>query len=409
MTATSSANPAPRTPLAGTARAMLRRTGRATRSPWVWTPAVVGTASMATATLALARALTTPPASLPPRLAPWLLQLTPSAEGTIQLRGPAAGAPGRWGLEWPDGWGEVAEVLAEGPDSATRTLTVLAGVAPRDASPARLNATIWTTREMFTAATGIPGQDLVVSGETGPLPAWVFPAGDDRRWAILVHGRGAPRSQMLRLVPALHAAGITAAVISYRNDDSECRDPSGRMHMGHREWLDLEAAVVAAEHCGARTIILGGMSMGGAIIAAFLRRSDATGSVAGTILDAPALNWGPILRHVARNRRVPGWLVPGVMATAALQTRIDWRALNHSQSDGGPTIPCLLIHGDQDPVVPVEMSDTFAAGAPDTVTYLRVPGAGHVSAYNTAADAYDAAVRAFTERVTPAESPYAAG
>ena len=396
MTTTASAKLVSRTAaLSAAARTALRVTGRASRSRWVWTPAAVGTASMATATFALARALTTPPPTSATRPAPWPLQMTPLGDGIVEIRGPAAGAQGRWGAEWPDGWGELGPVLSVASDHATRRLTALAGMAPTRTAPTRLNATIWTTREMFSASSGIAGHDLVVPGETGPLPAWAFPAGDGRRWALLVHGRGAPRSQMLRLVPALHAQGITAVIISYRNDQDECRDPSGRIHYGHREWLDLEAAVGVARQRGARSLILVGMSMGGAIIAAFLRRSSETDLVVGNILDAPALNWGPVLRHVARNRRVPGWLVPGVMATAALQTRIDWRALNHSGADHRPTIPVLLIHGDRDPIVPIEMSDAFAAMAPELVTYLRVEGAGHVSAYNTAAGSYDEAVTRF--------------
>ena len=365
------------------------------RSPWVWTPAAVGTAGMATATVAFARLLTRPPSLLPARPLPWLLSMRPQNATDVVLRGPAAAAPGRWGVEWPDGWGDVGEPLWADGDAAVRTLQMFAGTRPAGAVTARFNACIWANREMFSAATGIAGTDLEITGETGPLPAWLFPGGDGTRWSVMVHGRGAHRAQMLRLVPALHAQGITALIISYRNDQPECTDPSGRMHFGQREWVDLEAAVCEARRRGATSFVLAGMSMGGGIIATYLRRSESTAGVVGTILDAPALNWGPILRHVARGARVPQWLVPGVMAAAALQARIDWRALNHSGPDHRPTIPVLLIHGDRDPVVPVAISDAFAESAPDVVTYLRVNGAGHVSGYNTAPAAYERAVRDF--------------
>ena len=360
----------------------------------MWTPAALGTAGFATATVALGRVLTTPPATRRARPLPWPLRITAAGEGTVTLHGPAAHAEGRWGLEYPGGSGEVGAALVEDEPGTTRTFTLLAGQPPSGGVRARFNAAVWLDRATFTSSTGIAGHDTIIQGETGPLPAWVFPAGDGHRWSVLVHGRGASRAQMLRLVPALHEAGITALVISYRNDSAACRDPSGRMHYGHREWRDLEAAVRVATGRGARDIVLTGMSMGGAIIATFLRRSELAPACIAAILDAPALNWGPILRHVARGSRLPQWLVPGVMASAALQARIDWSALNHLGVAEPLPAPVLLIHGDRDPVVPVELSDAYADAQPK-VDYLRVEGAGHVSAWNTAPTDYFNAVASF--------------
>ena len=376
------------------ARALLTITARASRSRWVWTPAAVGTAGFATATVALARVLTAPPAALPAWRTPWLQRLTPVRPGVVRLSGPGATAPGYWGVEFPNGYGFVGKVLLTDGDAAERPFRLLAGDLPVD-EPARMNAHLWPDRQTFASDTGIAGEDIVLEGETGPLESWVFPAGDGRRWSVLVHGRGAPRAQMLRLVPALHARGITALVMSYRNDTPACSDPSGRMHFGHREWRDLEVAVQAACDRGARDVVLAGMSMGGGIIATFLRRSELAERAIASILDAPALNWGPILRHVARGSRIPSWIVPGVMATVAVQSRIDWKALNHTIGDHRHSAPVLLVHGDTDPVVPVELSDAFAESRPDLVTYRRVAGAGHVAAWNADPTAYDAAVHRF--------------
>jgi hypothetical protein len=375
---------------------------RASRSPWVWTPAALGTAGLATATVALARVLTIPPQALP-RPTPWLQRLVPVRAGVVRISGPAAAAPGCWGVELPDGFGIVGDVLVHDSDAAERPFRLLQGTMSGP-TPARLTANLWPDLDAFTADTGIAGAEISLPGETGPLPAWVLAAGSGRRWAVLVHGRGAPRAQMLRLVPELAAAGITSLIISYRNDDPGCSDPTGRMHFGQREWRDLDVAVAYAAEQGAADVVLGGMSLGGGIIATFLRRSELAALAIGSILDAPALSWGPILRHVARARRVPGWIVPGVMATAALQARIDWRALNHVAGDNPVSAPVLLIHGSADPVVPVELSDAFAAAAPDLVTYRRVTGAGHVSAWNADPVGYASAVRQFLAQLpSPAE------
>jgi uncharacterized protein len=391
--------PAPRTPGPADhqlARAALSATWRATRSPWVWTPAAAGTVGMATATLALARLLTVPPRMLRGD-PPWTLRARAVPAGSVTLTGPGADVPGRWGLEYPGGAGEVGPAVAGPGGTVQRPFRLLSGDLPDGLQPARLQSYVWPDRRSFARDTGIDGADLHVAGETGPLPGWVFPAGDRRRWCVLVHGRGAPRAQMLRLVPTLHAEGITALVISYRNDATECEDPSGRMHFGHREWLDLEAAVAAAQGAGAEEIVLAGMSMGGAIIKSFLHRSALAERVIASVLDAPALNWGPILRHVARSRGLPSWLVPGIMTAVAWQTRIDWDELNHAGCAGELTRPVLLVHGDADPVVPVALSDGYAEAAPDLVRYLRVEGAGHVSAWNTAPEEYEQALGGFLQ------------
>lgn len=381
-----------------TTRRVISATRRASRSPWVWTPAAVGTAGIATATLALGRLLTAPPPTLRPGPLLWTLRMSPARPGCVRLAGPAASVAGRWGIAFAGGFGEVGEPEAVvGPDAADRPFRLFAGAVPSGTVKARLHAHVWPDRHAFTETTAISGYDAVVDGETGPLPAWIFPAGSGERWSILVHGRGAPRAQMLRLVPALQARGITTMVISYRNDSAACSDPSGRSHFGHREWHDLEAAVAAARGLGGREFILGGMSLGGAIIATFLRRSALAGCVTAAILDAPALNWGPILRAVARSRRVPEWLVPGAMAAASWQARIDWASLNHIGAKDRLTAPVLLVHGEQDPVVPVELSDAYAAAEPELVTYLRVQGAGHVSAWNTATAAYEEALATFLD------------
>lgn len=85
------------------------------------------------------------------------------------------------------------------------------------------------------------------------------------------------------------------------------------------------------------------------------------------------------------------------MAAASWQARIDWASLNHIGAKDRLTAPVLLIHGDADPVVPVELSDTYAAAEPELVTYLRVQGAGHVSAWNTDTAAYEEALANFLD------------
>ena len=61
--------------------------------------------------------------------------------------------------------------------------------------------------------------------------------------------------------------------------------------------------------------------------------------------------------------------------------------------------PILLFHGDADRTVPVATSDRLAEVLPHLVTYVRIPGAGHVQGWNVDRERYVAAVRTFLTRV----------
>jgi fermentation-respiration switch protein FrsA (DUF1100 family) len=61
--------------------------------------------------------------------------------------------------------------------------------------------------------------------------------------------------------------------------------------------------------------------------------------------------------------------------------------------------PVLLIHGDADMLVPVSTSDALAAARRERLTYLRVPGAGHVRAWNMDPVAYQHAIAEFLSGV----------
>jgi uncharacterized protein len=109
------------------------------------------------------------------------------------------------------------------------------------------------------------------------------------------------------------------------------------------------------------------------------------------------LDWGPVLRRAAAERGLPSavlpLLLPPTMAIAGARSRIDFRSLG--SFDGIADVPVLLVHGVADATVPVELADALAATATEVVTYLRVPDAGHLRAWNLARDEVESAVMGF--------------
>jgi alpha-beta hydrolase superfamily lysophospholipase len=209
---------------------------------------------------------------------------------------------------------------------------------------------------------------------------------------------------MLRLVPALHDLGITSLVISYRNDPGAPRGPDGLFHLGDTEWLDLEAAVHEARSRGAADILAFGDSMGGAIVMQFLERSPLSGVVKAVVLDSPVLDWAPVLTLAGTQLRLPQLVLALAKRIVALRTGLRWERLNQVSRAADLAVPVLIIHGDADETVPAATSGTYAAARPDLVTYLRVPGAGHVEGWTCDRDGYGDALRTFVKRFIAGEA-----
>jgi pimeloyl-ACP methyl ester carboxylesterase len=308
---------------------------------------------------------------------------------------------GIWGLEWPTGWGVVGD-LPDGPQAPHRCLLLLAGTLPDTSAgpvPVRLRPSVWPSSP---EAGPVAVAQHVVQGPLGALPCWLVEGRGRaaRTHVVLVHGRRADKGQLWRHVAALAPLGVTCRVASYRNDPDA--PATGRYELGAGEWADIEAVLDSAVAAGAQRLVLVGLSMGGAIVAEVLRRTAHRGRVAGVVLDAPVLDWASVLRHVARARRVGVMarpLVPAILALAARRARMDARRLTTPVDPASFEVPVLLIHGDADRIVPVATSDALADALPHLVTYLRVPGGGHVTSWNVAPDGYDTALRQFVADV----------
>lgn len=321
--------------------------------------------------------------------------------GALRLSGPLADVRGRWGVVLEHGYAVTESVGGRGG----RTVRLVHGrIAAGDR--ARLDAHLYHGDHL---PRGLTPAVVTVDGPAGGCVAWRFDGGPAAAttWAVFVHGRGAGLTQGLRVVPTLRAAGLTTLIPSYRGDDGA--PPASRSGLGSHEWRDLEAAVRYAAAHGAERVVLIGYSMGAALITAFLRRSALADTVAGVVLDSPVLDWGAVLRHVARSRRLPAALVPATMTVSALRARIDWRLLDALRGDHVHRPPVLLFHGTGDALVPSSLSDALAAAWPDTVTYHRVDGAPHVAAYNVDPRRYEWALQGFLARLGATGRPRAEG
>lgn len=303
--------------------------------------------------------------------------------------------PGVWGLRWQGGYGQIGRIIDSSPTAVAREFEILTGRL-RNGEVADVDS--WAYAGDPWSAHRIPYRVVDVPSPAGTLPSW-FIGGNRRTWAIFVHGLGASPREALRLLPTLHRGGYPSLVIRYRNDTGAPPSADGLRHLGETEWRDLESAARFALERGAEDLLLIGYSMGGNIVTQFLRRSPLSERTAGAILDAPALDWGASVDQVGGSIGLPSLLTAWSKLSFTLRYGIDWRDLTELPHVDDLRIPILLFHGVDDQKVPVEVSDALAEARPDIVTYRRLPGTGHVEAWNVDPAAYEAEVRSFLQEI----------
>ncbi len=243
-----------------------------------------------------------------------------------------------------------------------------------------LEGNIWTTDPK--TALGIDYQAVTYESPLGPMGAWIIPVPHSTVWTIAVHGIGSPKTEMLRFIKPVQAAGDTMMIINYRGDKDNPPSPDGYTHLGDTEWQDLEAAVRYAKDHGATTINLYATSLGGSITENYLRRSaDVTTShIKKVVLDSPALDWNEILRFQVKKLGYPAFLSQPGMTVASLRSGLDFNRI--TTRPGSLKQPTLLIHNQNDNTVPQAASKKVAAAQPDLVQFVDFGTGGHIRAWN---------------------------
>ena len=306
--------------------------------------------------------------------------------------GPMPPMLGLQGLRWDGGYAQVVDLGPNDPGPVVASFALVAGEAPGIGSPAELDARYYP-QDPLESDLGL--REISVPGPLGDYPAWVgspsvVPGQDvSETWVIVVHGNSLSAADGLRMVPILTGAGYPTLVATYRNDPGAPEDPSGKLRYGLAEWEDLEAMVRYTLDEGSDGVVLDGYSMGGAVIMAFLQRSELADQVRAVILDAPMLDFSETVDdNASREEIAPGVPLPSSLTDvakwiAAKRFDVDWDALNYlADTDAYADIPFLVFHGTADTTVPIATTREFAALLPDQVELFVVDDAEHIESWN---------------------------
>lgn len=209
----------------------------------------------------------------------------------------------------------------------------------------------------FTAAEiGLMGfADLVLRTADGEsIVAWWKPPEPGRAVLVYFHGNGGSLWNRQDRARRLTEDGRGLLLVSYRGYSGSTGAPSEE---GLRRDAEAAYGFVAQRYEPGR-IVLYGESLGTGVAVA-LAAERAHG---GLILDAPFTSAADVARRQY-------WFLP-----------VDWLMRDQFRSldrVGGLKSPLLVLHGDQDGIIPIALGERLFAAAPEPKRFVRLPGVGH--------------------------------
>lgn len=243
----------------------------------------------------------------------------------------------------------------------------------------------------------LPSSEFELTGHAGRLVARRWRSQDPRYVVLLAHGYGEHVGRYEWVAARLTAAG---AAVYGMDHVGHGRSEGERVLIRDYEPVvdDLHGLETAArgDHPGLPVVLIG-HSMGGLIAARYAQRHGA--GLAAVVLSGPVLgSWGPVTELLGSDPIPDAPIDPDTLSRdpAVGRAYVDDPAVWHGAfkrptieamvaameavTAAGPitTVPVLYLHGEADPLVPIEASragwDVIAGPGSAVVTY---PGARH--------------------------------
>lgn len=217
------------------------------------------------------------------------------------------------------------------------------------------------------------------------------------RLALLVHGFAEDRSAMLGRAGALAGRDWSVAVLDLRGRGWSGGD---RVSFGGREADDLRAWLDAlADRVGlGAPIVAWGRSMGAAIA---LRAAAEEPRFTALVLEAPYADLVPTVAAWVRRLGLPGVFARPILRRAG---RLAGVALDRPRPlELAPLVrvPALIVHGADDPVVPLADARRLADALAGPVDRVEVPGAKHADVFDLGGNELADRIAAFLEGLAP--------
>lgn len=250
-------------------------------------------------------------------------------------------------------------------------------------------------RGKIEPAMKIPSESLTITARDGTaLHGNYYHTRDGAPLAIFFHGyRSIGVRDFCALIPTLINLGYNLIVTDHRAH----RKSFGKIiSFGVRERFDVvDWCKFAEEKFGTETkIILVGMSMGASSVI-MASELDLPESVSGVIADCPFSSPEEIIRKILRDRKLsPCIFYPLIRLGAIVFGGFDPSSASAVKAVANTDIPILIIHGEDDKLVPIEMSEKIAENG-TTVNLVKIKDASHCTAFFFDEELYVNSVKSF--------------
>ena len=211
------------------------------------------------------------------------------------------------------------------------------------------------------------------------LNAWFLPArikdGEKAKATVLfLHGNAENISTHFRNVAWLPAEGFNVLALDYRGYGASDGEPS----LAGMQ-LDIDAAMrslLVHKDVDPDKIIIFGQSLGGSLAIYYVAHSAYRANIRAVVIDSAFFDYRQIVKEK----------LAGFFLTWPFQW-LPWLTMDDDYSPANAVasispLPLLLIHGDQDVVVPTHNSQQLFERAKEPKELWIVPGAGHTQSLN---------------------------
>ncbi len=162
------------------------------------------------------------------------------------------------------------------------------------------------------------------------------------------------------------------------------------------DWIDYATERFGEE----KKIIISGLSMGASTVV-MAAAETLPKNVCGIIADCPYSSPKEIILKVCAGMGLPPLLCfPLIYCGALIFGRFDLLECDAVRGAKNAKIPILLLHGEDDDFVPLEMSRKIAAAKPEMVRLHTFSGAGHGLSYMVSCEKYTELASNFINEVT---------
>lgn len=238
---------------------------------------------------------------------------------------------------------------------------------------------------------GLKYEDVRLTSADGvKLFAWYLPAQGEAKGTILfLHGNAENISTHIGSVYWLPAQHYNVLLLDYRGYGGSAGEPSIA-----GAQLDINAAMawlLQRNDMDAQRIVMFGQSLGGALAIYNVAHSPYRGHICALIEESAFSDY----RAITREKLAAFWLTWPLQWPLSFTIDDAYSPLENVAKIS--PIPLLIIHGDQDPVVPLHHGEALFAAAREPKEMWVVPGGGHIAALLR--PAYQARLAAYLERI----------